>query len=370
VTGLAGPAAPAADLDAGLDADVRVRRPAFEVRARLAAGPGEVVAVLGPNGAGKSTVLRALAGLVPLAGGHVRVDGATWADLARGAFVPPEDRSLGMVFQDYLLFPHLTALENVAFGLRARGVGRRDARSRALAWLERIGLEDVAGSRPGRLSGGQAQRVALARALVTDPRLLLLDEPLAALDAGTRLSVRAQLGGHLREYGGVSVLVTHDPLDAMVLADRLVVLEGGHVVQEGPPLDVARAPRTDYVAQLVGLNLLRGKALDGPGHEVMLADGGVLKVASAAAAASDVLLAFSPAAVALHRHRPDGSPRNTWEATVSGLERHGDVVRVRLDGEPPVLADVTTAAVAELRLVQGQRLWVSLKATEISAYPA
>ncbi|HEX5533212.1 MAG TPA: ABC transporter ATP-binding protein [Actinomycetales bacterium] len=363
----AGSAAPSA----GLDADVRVRRPAFEVRVRLMAGPGEVVGVLGPNGAGKSTVLRALAGLMPLAAGHVRVDGATWADLATGALVPPEGRSLGMVFQDYLLFPHMTALENVAFGLRARGVGRREARSRALAWLERMGLEDLAGSRPGRLSGGQAQRVALARALVTGPRLLLLDEPLAALDAGTRLSVRAQLGGHLREYGGVSVLVTHDPLDAMVLADRLVVLEGGQVVQEGPPLDVARAPRTDYVAQLVGLNLLRGKALDGSGHDVLLTDGGVLKVASAAgSAASDVLLAFSPAAVALHRHRPDGSPRNTWEATVSGLERHGDVVRVRLDGEPPVLADVTTAAVAELRLMQGQRVWVSLKATEISAYPA
>jgi molybdate transport system ATP-binding protein len=354
-----------------LDADVRVRRPAFEVRARLAAGPGEVVAVLGPNGAGKSTVLRALAGLVPLTGGHVEVDGATWEDAATGAFVPPEGRSIGMVFQDYLLFPHLSAVENVAFGLRARGVGRREARSRALAWLERMGLADIAGSRPGRLSGGQAQRVALARALATDPRLLLLDEPLAALDAGTRLSVRAQLGGHLREFGGVSVLVTHDPLDAMVLADRLVVLEAGQVVQEGSPLDVARAPRTDYVAQLVGLNLLRGKALDGSGHEVLLADGGVLKVASGlGAGASEVLLAFSPAAVALHRHRPDGSPRNTWEATVSGLERHGDVVRVRLEGEPTVLADVTTAAVAELRLVPGQSVWVSLKATEISAYPA
>ncbi|MFC6092339.1 ABC transporter ATP-binding protein [Saccharothrix lopnurensis] len=347
-----------------LDARLEVDRGRFRLGVGLTAEPGEVVALLGPNGAGKTTALRALAGLLRLTGGHLRVGGREW-DVPPGVFLPPERRPIGVVFQDYLLFAHLSALENVAFGLRARGAGRAAARAEAARWLERVGLAEHARTRPRALSGGQAQRVALARALVTRPDLLLLDEPLAALDAATRLHVRAELAGHLRDYPGHTLLVTHDPLDAMVLADRLVVLERGEVVQQGAPAEVARRPRTDYVADLVGLNLYRGTA---SGASVALDGGGALTVA--APAAGRVHVVFPPNAVSLHPARPGGSPRNAWEVTVAGVERHAHTTRVRLEGAPPVLADVTTATVAELRLKPGDRLWAAVKATEVSAYPA
>ncbi|MEU3934258.1 ABC transporter ATP-binding protein, partial [Streptomyces sp. NPDC029044] len=243
----------------GLDARLVVDRGGFRLDVALTVAPGEVVALLGPNGAGKTTALRALAGLTPLSGGHLRLDGT---ELDR---TPPEARPVGVVFQDYLLFPHLTALDNVAFGPRCQGASKAEARAQAAEWLQRLGLAAHGGAKPRRLSGGQAQRVALARALATRPRLLLLDEPLAALDARTRLEVRARLRRHLAEFEAVAVLVTHDPLDAMVLADRLVVVEHGRVVQEGTPADIARHPRTDYIARLVGLNLYRGEA---DGHTV------------------------------------------------------------------------------------------------------
>jgi len=335
----------------------------FRLDIEVDIAPGEVVALLGPNGAGKTTALRALAGLLPLTGGVVRVDDHVWDEPPR-VFLPAERRAVGVVFQDYLLFAHLSALDNVAFGPRARGTDRGTARARAREWLDRVGLAAHAGARPRSLSGGQAQRVALARALVTDPEVLLLDEPLAALDAGTRLHVRSELGRHLDAYRGRTLLVTHDPLDAMVLADRLVIVEDGRVVQQGPPDQVARRPRTEYVANLVGLNLLRGRA---DGTTVVLDDGGQLVIAEPAD--GPVHVAFAPSAVGLYPEPPAGSPRNTWPVTVVGVEQHAHTVRVRLDGAPPVLADVTTAVVAELRLVPGARLWAALKATETRAYP-
>ncbi|MFB4307588.1 ABC transporter ATP-binding protein [Actinomadura sp. GTD37] len=346
----------------GLDARLVVRRAAFDLDLSLAAAPGEVVALLGPNGAGKSTALRALAGLVAMAGGHVRVDGEDLRPL------PPDRRRIGMVFQDYLLFPHLSALENVAFGPRCRGAGRRAGRRAAAEWLDRVGLAEYAPVRPRALSGGQAQRVALARALAVDPGLLLLDEPLAALDAHTRLEIRAALRRHLAGFAGAAVLVTHDPLDAMVLADRIVVIEGGRLVQEGTPADVARRPRTDYVARLVGLNLYRGRAEGG--GTVVIGDGeGTLDTVDSPE--GEVFIAFAPSSVALYRSRPDGSPRNLWRARVAAVERHGDRVRVRLSGPPfDAVADVTPAAVAELQLSEGSAVWAAVKATETHVYPA
>lgn len=347
-----------------LDAWVRVRRDRFRLDLELRVEAGEVVALLGPNGAGKTTALRVLAGLLPLEDGHVRVAGQTW-DEPPGVFIPSERRAVGVVFQDYLLFAHQSALDNVAFGLRARGVGKAEARATARRWLDRVGLGELAGARPRALSGGQAQRVALARALATDPQLLLLDEPLAALDAGTRVTIRAELDRHLRAFPGHTLLITHDPLDAMVLADRIVIVEDGAVVQEGSPSDVARHPRTPYVANLVGLNLYRGVA---QGATVTL-DGGAVLTAGLPAT-GPVHVAFPPSAVSLHTAQPSGSPRNIWPVTVAGIEQHAHTTRIRLDGSPTTLADVTTATVADLGLRPGQSLWAAVKATEIRTYPA
>jgi len=345
-----------------LAAAVRVRRGPLTLDLALAVADGEVLAVLGPNGAGKSTLLRVLAGLLPPDSGTVILDDTTaWDDDA--AHVPPHRRALGMVFQDHLLFPHLSVTENVAFGLRTRGVGKGPARASAVAWLDRVGLAGLGDRRPGQLSGGQAQRAALARALVGEPRVLLLDEPLSALDARTRLTVRAELRRHLAEFGGSTVLVTHDPVDAMALADRVVVVEEGRVVQEGTPAEVSRAPRTDYVARLVGLSLLPGTA---EGRSVRLDGGGTVAVAEEAS--GPVFAAVRPESVALYLGRPDGSPRNVWAATLVGAIPHGATVRCELAGEVPLLADVTATAFAELGLAPGAHVWATVKASEVAVY--
>ncbi|WP_030917541.1 ABC transporter ATP-binding protein [Streptosporangium amethystogenes] len=340
-----------------LSARLVVTRPRFQLDIELEVAAGQVVALLGPNGAGKTTALRALAGLTALSGGRISLDGEALHTLAA------ERRPIGVVFQDYLLFPHLSALDNVAFGPRCRGASRAEARRGAAVWLERVGLTGHATMRPRQLSGGQAQRVALARALAVEPRLLLMDEPLAALDAHTRLEIRSQLRRHLADFGGATVLVTHDPLDAMVLADRLVVIENGAVVQQGTPAEVARRPRTDYVARLVGLNLYRGTAA---GQQVSV---GEVLFSVAEQLEGPAFVAFPPSAVALYRTRPDGSPRNLWQATIEGIERHGDSVRIHLAGPIAAAADVTPAAVADLDLTPGQRIWASVKATETHVYP-
>lgn len=349
----------------GLEAHLGVRRGGFVLDAEVVARPGEVVALLGPNGAGKSTALAALAGLVPLTSGRVVLDGRVLDAPDDGVLVPARERHVGVVFQDHLLFAHLSVRENVAFGPRVRGVGRREARARADAWLDRLGVGDLADVRPTAVSGGQAARVALARALATDPALLLLDEPLAALDAQSRLHVRAELRRHLDGHRGPTLVVTHDPIDAMVLADRVVILEEGRAVQEGPPARVAQAPRTDYVARLVGLNLHRGTS---SGTTVTLTGGGTARTADDVT--GRVLVAFAPSAVALHREPPHGSPRNVWRGRVTALDRHGTSVRVHLDGEVPLHADVTPAAVAELALGPGVEVWAAVKASEVRAYPA
>lgn len=349
-----------------LRAELTVTRgSAFRLDATLSVGDGEVVALLGPNGAGKSTVLAALAGLVAIDGGSIRLGDAMLADAATKRHVRSQDRHVGMVLQDYLLFPRLSVLENVAFGLRARGVARDEARRKASGWLDRMGLAEHRRSRPHELSGGQAQRVALARALIVEPRLLLLDEPLAALDAGTRPAVRADLRRHLAGYEGCTMLVTHDPLEAMVLGERVIVLENGRVVQEGSPAELSRHPRTDYVARLVGLNLLRGVA-----HGTVARVSPQVSVAFAHEAAGPVFVAFAPTAVTLSRQRPVGSARNAWPGRVSDIEIHGDLARISIDGEVALLADITPLAVAELGLTPGSLVWASVKASEVSVYPA
>jgi len=348
-----------------LAAHVYVHRGPLLVDLRLAVDPGLIVALLGPNGAGKSTVLRVLAGLTPPDGGRIELGGQVLDDPAAGVRVPPHQRPVGMVFQDHLLFPHLSTVDNVAFGLRTRGMSRSAARAQAGHWVTRMGLAEHAAAKPRALSGGQSQRVALARALAGQPRLLLLDEPLSALDARTKLDVRAELRRHLAGYAGATVLVTHDPVDAMALANQLVVVERGRVVQEGSPVDVARHPRTDYVARLVGLSLLTGTA---DGRAVVLDTGAAVHLAEPAH--GPVFVAIRPSSVALYRSPPGGSPRNVWPVRVAGVTPYGETLRVDLSGAVPLTADVTPEAAADLDLVHGAEVWAVVKASEVAAYPA
>ncbi|MDT0184219.1 ABC transporter ATP-binding protein [Microbacterium sp. ARD31] len=320
-------------MTARLEADLRV---AGRVDATFTAEPGEVLAVIGPNGSGKSTLLHALAGLVGAEG--TALLGGT--DLLR---MPVRERRVGLVFQGQLLFPHLTAADNVAFGLRARGQGRAAAEAVARDWLERFGIADLADRKPRELSGGQAQRVAIARALATDPDVLLLDEPFTGLDVSVQMALRIELGRHLRDFPGIALLVTHDAIDALTLADRVLVLDEGRVAQVGPPAEVAAEPRTSHVARLVGLNLVP--------------DG-------------EDLLAFTPDAVVVSLTEPEGSSRLHWHGRVGTLAPHGDAVRLLVHASPDLLADVTPAAAAELELVPGREVWLSAKATAVSRYGA
>jgi molybdate transport system ATP-binding protein len=348
-----------------LVARVRLRRDAFELDVDVTVDRDETVAVLGPNGSGKTTFLHALAGLVPLDAGRVTLDGVVLEDVAEGVAVPTERRPVAVVFQHQLLFPHLSALENVAFGLHCRGRPRGEARRIARAWLERMDLGDRARAKPTTLSGGQGQRVALARALAVEPRLLLLDEPLAAADVQVRAQLRRDLRKHLASFGGIRLLVTHDPLEAFALADRVIVLEGGRVVQSGTPTAVTARPRSRWVADLAGVNLFRGHA---DGGRVTLERGGELVVAETLA--GDVFAAVHPRAVTLLRARPEGSPRNVWRGRIEEIDVEGTVARVRVTTTPAIVAEVTMAAVEALDLVPGEDVWVTVKATEIVLYPA
>lgn len=235
-----------------LDATIRVRRGDFQLDVAFRVNDGETLAVLGPNGAGKSTILRCILGLVPLDAGRIALGDSVLDEVDADVFVEPDQRRIGAVFQDYLLFRHLSALDNVAFGLRARGTKKDESRLIARSLLERFEIDHLAHRFPAQLSGGEAQRVALARALAIQPRAIVLDEPLAALDVATRKSVRDELGRFLTAFPGPRLVVTHDPIDARRLADRVLIVENGHVVQEGSIVDVVRQPASAYVEALFG----------------------------------------------------------------------------------------------------------------------
>lgn len=349
-----------------IDAEVAVGT--FRLRVDLRLDPGEVVAVVGPNGAGKSTLLRTLAGLTPVAAGTVTVGGTCVDAPDQRVFVAAEHRRTGVVFQDYRLLPHLNVRDNVGFARRARGARRSVAAASAQPWLEQLDLTQLADRRPAQLSGGQAQRVALARALASEPALLLLDEPMAALDPATRTQVRARLRNHLRSFDGPVLVVTHDPVDALALADRMVVLEQGRVVQDDRAVEVARHPATDYIARLVGMNRLT---------DVRAAQGG-------GSAAAPVTLAFRPSAVTLTRGAagsgvPVGQdgPELTWSGTVVSIEPHGDRVRIGLSAptaasgtDHRLLCDLDHLRFAELDPQPGETLTASVRSDEVEAYPA
>jgi molybdate transport system ATP-binding protein len=343
-----------------------ITRGEFRLDASVDVAPGEVVALLGPNGAGKTTLLRAIAGLRPVDCGRICLGELVLDDPANGVFVAPEQRRIGVVFQDHRLFPHLRVVDNVAFGLRSGGLRRAAARAEARRWLDRLHLAEFARRRPRQLSGGQSQRVALARALASRPSALLLDEPLAALDVQTRAEVQGELREHLATFPGPTLIVTHDPIEALLLADRIVVLERGAVVQQGTAAHITTQPATPYVARLVGLNLYTGTSLDGT---VSLTDGGT--VVTADAPDGPVLVAVRPSAFTMHAERPAASSaRNVWDGTVAALAPLADRIRVTVQGAHAVLVDVTPAAIAELSIAPGDHVWLTAKATDVSAYPA
>ena len=347
-----------------LAADVGVSLGDLTLDAELNLGDAGVVALVGPNGAGKTTLVRALAGLVPLDRGRVTINDRVVEDPAASIRVPAELRHLGVVFQEHRLFPNLNALENVAFGLRSTGTPKTTARAAAARWLERVGLPDVAWLRPSQLSGGQAQRVALARALVVEPDVLLLDEPLAAVDAAARTELRHLLRAELRRYPGVRLVVTHDPVEAAALADQLIVLEAGRITQQGALADVTARPRSPWIATMVGLNLFAGTAADA----TITLDNGAL-ISTATHDHGPTFAAIRPNAVSLHRRPPEGSPRNVWQGEAGELYLSGDRARVRVGGPVPLIAEVTAAAVADLHLADGGPVWASVKATDIDTYP-
>ncbi|MCX5433706.1 MULTISPECIES: ABC transporter permease [unclassified Streptomyces] len=329
-------------------------------RLTLEAAPGTTIAVVGPNGAGKTTLLRALLGLTPRARARLRLGDTDVTEL------PPHRRQVAWVPQDGALFPHLSALTNTAYGLRAHGVPRAEARREAQQWLDRLGVGHLAHRRPAQLSGGQAQRVALARALAARPWLLLLDEPLAALDQTTRAHVRHTLRTHLAGFGGVCLIVTHDPVEAVSLADRVLVLDEGRTLQDAPPAEVTRNPRSPWVARMLGRNAWPGTAA--PDGTLALAGGGRLVVADTLAEGAAALAIIAPEAVSVHRDRPGGSPRNVWPGTVRELTAVGSRLRVVIASAeaPDLVAEITPEAATELGLVEGTAVWTSVKATEVT----
>jgi molybdate transport system ATP-binding protein len=342
-----------------------VSRGGFRLEVEVQIAAGEVLAVLGPNGAGKSTLLRSIAGLLPVDTGEIALHDIVLDAPARNIFLPPERRGIGVVFQDHRLFPHLRVIDNVAFGPRSQGVPRAAALAAAQEWLQRLGLDGLADRHPRRLSGGQAQRVALARALAAQPVAFLLDEPLAALDVATRAEVQGELREHLEAYDGPTLLITHDPVEALLLADRIAVLENGVVVQQGTPAQITSRPVTDYVAKLVGVNLYRGAARSG----TVALDGGGSMVAPDTMDGR-VLVAIRPSAFTLHTERPHAtSARIVWQGAVRLLAPLADRIRITVDAERPVLVDVTPAAVAELHIAPGDPVWLTAKATDLTTYP-
>ncbi len=349
--------------------DVRAHRNGFSVEAAFEAAAGETVALLGPNGAGKSTLVAVVAGLLPPYTGHVELDDQILDDAGSDRHVPAGKRPVGIVFQDLRLFPHLSGVENAAFPLRARGIDKAEARARARALLARLGLTERASARPTELSGGEAQRVALARALIHQPQLLLLDEPLSALDVRARAEMRAVLRSELGSFPGVRVLITHDPVEAMSLADRLVLLEDGRVTQVGTPAEIRESPRTHYAAELVGVNFFAGRLEsleEGAGR--IVTPGGDVVVAwpqDAPGPAEGVIGILRPADVSVHVERPSGSPRNVLHGSIASISVEGERARIRIASSPPVVAEVTLGSAERLGLRQGAEVWVSFKAVEV-----
>ena len=349
----------------------------FALEAELELADRAVMVLVGESGSGKSTLLRALAGLRRPERGRIEVDGEPWFDSERALWRPAHERSVGVVTQEVALFPHLSAAENVAFGLRAQRVDERERRQRTAAALERLGIASLAARRPHELSGGQQQRVAIARAIVLEPRVLLLDEPLSALDAASRRAIRAELRKLLHELTCMTVYVTHSPAEALSFGDRITVLEAGRVSQTGSRDDLMRSPRSPYVAEFLGVNLFRGSLAAGTtsplssGARIALPQGELLLTErgdGSGEAGADTAVVVRPREITLALERPVGTARNVFEGAIEELVPEppdGELVRVSLATTPPLIAEVTRQAVEALGLRPGRRVFASFKAAGV-----
>jgi molybdate transport system ATP-binding protein len=349
---------------------VRARLQQRNIDFDLTLADGEVLAVLGPNGAGKSTLLQLIAGLLRPDEGRVEIGDAVVTDTGTGVFVPAHARGVAMLSQQALLFPHMSVAANVGYAPRCKGRSRAEARSTATRWLRAVDAEDLADRRPAQLSGGQAQRVAVARALAAEPQVLLLDEPMAALDVTAAPALRRLLREILRDSNRTAVIVTHDLLDALAVADTVAIFEGGRIVERGPVRSVLMSPRSEFAARIAGVNLISGLVTD-PGS-LQTSWGATISGAGDAAGAAVAL--FRPAAVAVHLDPPHASPRNVFPVTIAEMEIHGTTVRVRADqqadGSTGLAADITAAAVADLDLAPGQGVYFAVKTQEVELHPA
>jgi molybdate transport system ATP-binding protein len=339
---------------------------AFELDVELNVEPGRCLALAGPSGAGKTTILRVVAGLRKPALGRVECGSELWLDTRAGVAVEPERRRCGYVFQEYALFPRLRAWENVGYGL-PRSV-RRD---RAHELLERFGIAGLAGARPGELSGGERQRVALARALAPEPKALLLDEPLSALDARTRRSAAQALAGVLRETKVPAILVTHDFEDAALLADEVAVIDRGHIVQQGAPGELTAAPASAFVADFTGAAVLTGTASYKEGLTEVLLDGTGARVTSTDRAEGRVAVSVPPAEVTLEppRTTTETSARNRLTGRIASMTVLGNRTRVGVETPQPLAADVTRASADVLRLKPGDEVTAAWKAAATRLLP-
>jgi molybdenum ABC transporter ATP-binding protein len=328
----------------------QVTVPLRTFRLELSLEVGSTVALVGPSGAGKSTVLNTIAGLVKPAAGSIRCDEETWFDAGRGVFVRPEDRRVGLVFQDYALFPHLTVRQNIEYARRHP----------ADEYLERFQIGHLQDARPGALSGGERQRVALARALARDPEILLLDEPLSALDAHTKVDVRAELQELLAGLEIPTLLVTHDFEDAAALADQVGVIVEGRLRQTGTPVDLVAHPADPFVASFTGANLLHGQpdGAEANTTRVRLEDGTVISTTDRGEAA--VTLAVYPWDVTISRTQPDDSAMNVIAGSITAVTELGNRARVTIG---PLSAEITVDSLRRLGLEPGQQAFASFKAT-------
>lgn len=373
----------------------------FHLSLSFSAEPGKTTVLLGESGAGKSTVLRLLAGLLHPQQGRIALNGVTYFDSTQHILVPPQERPFGYVFQDYVLFPHLSVFENVAFGLRAQHLPRQLIRQRVEEVLARVHLEDLASRRPGQLSGGQQQRVAIARALALQPSLLLLDEPLAALDVQTRREVRQELRNILAEVHITTVLVTHQYLEALLFGYQILVLDSGGVIQQGGQRDLLEYPRSSYVAELVGVNFFQGHILryEADGSCVIQLQNGASTIEVVAALremaqgqnredkrpslGDEAYVVVHPRSITLYQSPPESSARNIFRGEIvqilplhiGGIRKDdsddGGHVRVSIllnESMPPLTAEITAASAVRMELREGKSIYATFKATEASAY--